>query len=219
MSLIVFELRDAFRRLMARPGYSLLSLAVLTGGLASFLMMLMLVDAFILKPLPFPESDRLVAVRYAHADNPSDLQGIPGSALRKLREESTQLDALAAYTEATVTLRDEVGPARYSGAVVSPGLFELLGARAAIGRTLGPSDAQEGAPMTVVLSDKVWRDRFAADPGVIGKAIHVNSRPATVVGVMSPGFGFPWRQEVWIPAQLPANATPDEFGFLAIGHM
>ena len=219
MSLIAFELRDAFRRLMARPGYSLLSLAVLAGGLASFLMMLSLVDAFIVKPLPFPEVERLVSVTYARAGETTDLQSIPGSRLRQMLGESKQLDALAGYTEATVNLRDDAGPVRYDGCFVSPGLFELIGARAAIGRVFGASDGEAGAPLTVVLSDQVWRDRFGADPNVIGKSIHANSRPATVIGVMPPRFGFPQRQQVWVPAQFPATATENEFGYLAIGRM
>ena len=89
MKLIAFELRDAFRRLLARPGYSMLSLLVLTGGLGSFLLMLSLVDAFILKPTPFPDADRLVSVTYARSEQRSDLQGIPGSRVRELRGAGT----------------------------------------------------------------------------------------------------------------------------------
>ena len=219
MSAMTFEIRDAFRRLLARPGYSLLSLAVLTGGLASFLLMLSMVEAFILKPLPFPEAERLVAVSYARAEDTQDLQAIPGSRLRAMLEESTQLDALGAYGQANIKVSDEAGPVRYEGSYASPGLFELLGARAALGRTFAEHDGIVGAPLTVVLSDSVWRDRFAADRNVIGKAVHANTQPATVIGVMPPGFGFPQRDQVWLPARLPASAAPDELGFLAIGHL
>jgi predicted permease len=78
-----------------------------------------------------------------------------------------------------------------------------------LGRTLRATDDREGAALAVVLSDAIWRDRYGRDPGVIGKAIHANAQPATIVGVMPPGFAFPYNQAVWIPARLPANGAID----------
>jgi len=215
---IRFELRDAVRRLFQRPATSALSLLVLTCGLGSFLMMLALLDAFVLKPMPFPDVERLVAFSYARDDNPSDVQYVPGNRMQELRSSSTQFEATGAFTSGTINLRDASGPVRYDGAFVTHELFGLLGVAPALGRGFVAADNAPGAADTVVLSHDVWRDRFGAKAEVIGSTVYANARPATVIGVMPPGFGFPERNQVWMSARLE-GATSGDRSYEAIGRL
>lgn len=215
--LILVEARAAVRRLLQHPQRSLLALAVLSCGLASFLMTLSLLDAFVLKPLPVANAERLVALSYARSDNDSNIQQLPAPRMAELRTRLTALERSAAFTAATVNLRDDHGVERYNGALVSGELFGLLGVQPVLGRAFSAEDDRPGAAQTVLLSDAVWRDRFERAPDVLGKAVVVNGRPTTVIGVLPPGFGFPERTQLWVPAQLDPTAPSRDLSLEGLG--
>lgn len=214
---LVAEARAAARRLLKRPQRSLLALTVLSCGLASFLMTLSLLDAFVLKPLPVARAERLVALSYARRDNDSNIQYLPAPRMAELRPRLTALERSAAFTPATVNLRDDHGVNRYNGALVTGELFGLLGVQPVLGRSFSAEDDRPGAAQTVLLSDGVWRDRFERRADVIGTSVVVNGRPATVIGVLPAGFGFPERTQLWVPAQLDPVAPDRDVALEGLG--
>jgi len=202
------ELRHAARRLLSRPGYTALSLAVLGLGLAAMLFLLGAVNGMVLEPLPFPEADRLVAIGYER-DSGIGIGDLDSADYATLKRELRGVDAFAVYGEATVNLSLDSGPVRYDGVLISAELLPLLGVRPILGRAFGAEDDQPGAPLTVLLGERVWRNAFGADPAVIGKPVRANGEAATIIGVLPADFAFPRIGQVYVPRRL---APGDEFG-------
>jgi putative ABC transport system permease protein len=119
--------------------------------------------------------------------------------LRDFREANRTLSSIEAFTGRTLTLADgRSEPERFNGAVITAGLFGLLGTPPALGRDFRPDDDRAGAERVVMLSDEVWRLRYASDRSIVGRAISINGMPHTVIGVMPPRFMFPETQRLWV---------------------
>jgi len=168
------------------------------------------VDAVLVRPLPYPRPDRLVAV---WETTPSAAKGQLSAADFTDFATSGAFEELAAYVPWSMNLTGGDAAARLSGTLVVGDLFRVLGVPAALGRTLGPADAGPSAPRTAVLSHTLWQGRFAGDAGVLGRDVTIDGRPATVVGVMPEGFAFPARDtDVWMPLALTAENRADRTG-------
>lgn len=199
-------MRNAWRRLAARPGHTLVSVLVLTLGLMAALFLFGAVNSMLLRPLPFPQADRLVALGWGQAGFMDDLEPLDARQWLVLREGMTVFEDVAVDGGmATVTLADGERVSRYGGAVFDHRLLPLLGVRPLLGRGFTAGDDRPGAPLVVLLGEKVWRNDFAADPAVLGRAVRVNGQPATVVGVLPAWFAYPYDQEVWLPRRLSAD--------------
>ena len=202
----VREFRDAVRRLMARPGYALLSVAVLALGLGAVLFMFSVLDHLVLRPLPFPNADRLVAIGHAR-DGAGNVGYLRSRDLAQITETLRGVDAYGIWTETTVAI-GRGGPfaaRQYQSSAMSAEVLPLLGVRPALGRAFSEADDRPGAELTLLLSDTVWREDFGADPAVLGQRLTVNGEPATVIGVMPPGFAFPYVDRVWLPRRFAAD--------------
>ena len=197
------ELRNALRRLIARPGYTALSLAVLGLGLGAMLFMLSMVNSIVLEPLPFPEPERLVAMGHTR-DGSSTIGNLTSADLGRLQPELRAVDAVGLYSTLTVALARGGGelPVRYDGSSLSASMFGLIGVQPILGRPFSADDDRPGAPLTVLLGDAAWRSEFEADPGVIGRAVRVNGEDATIIGVMPPDFAFPYTAQAWLPRRF-----------------
>jgi predicted permease len=183
------DLRSAMRTLAARPGFTVtivITLALATGAGAA---MFAIVDAVLLRPLPF--SDRAVWVGSFRADNPDAPFTLPE--FMDYRERAQTLDGLAAYGYWTASLASDGVTERFQGARMSANAFDVLGATAAAGRLLQDDDDRAGADRVVVISHRLWRDRFGAAPDIAGRRVRINAEPYTVVGVLPPGFSLPLR--------------------------
>lgn len=204
--MILHELRTASRRLLARPGVSALSIGVLALGLGALLFLLGAVNGFVLQPLPFPDGERLVAIG-ERPDGDIGIEGLGGDDFLRLRAELRSLAAIELYAEVSANLAAGGGslPQRYNGTWASAGLLEQLGVPPLLGRGFSAEDDRPGAPLVLLLSDRVWRNDFGADPAVLGRVIRANGEAATVIGVMPPGFAFPAQGEVWLPRRLAAG--------------
>ncbi|MFP3941429.1 MAG: ABC transporter permease, partial [Thermoanaerobaculia bacterium] len=170
----------------------------------STIFMFGVLKAYVLTPLPFPESQELMHLGMEDpARGEEDLEVYPLDFL-DWREHQRSFTDLAGYYEGTVNLSGPGSdrPERYQGAFLTGNAFELLGAEPHRGRTLEPRDSLPGAPDVVLLGHGPWRNRYQADPDVVGRTIRVNGREATVVGVMPRGFAFPLDQAVWVPLKL-----------------
>jgi predicted permease len=203
------ELRNGLRQLSRRSAHSALIVAVLATGLGATLFVLVVIDALVLRPMPFPDGERLVQIGESDHNAPGFLDPMNSQDLLDLRAGLTRFDAIESYAGATLNLADGERVERYDGQVVSGGLFALVGVEAQLGRTLNAADDRPGAPLRVVISDRVWRQRFGAAPDVLGRPVRVNLQPAEIVGVMPPGFTFPYISDVWTAARY-AHGQPIE---------
>lgn len=216
------ELRNGLRQLTRRAAHSALIIAVLSVGLGATLFVLVAIDAMILRPMPFPHAERLVQIGET-GDAFGRLDQMNSQDLIELRAAVSQFETLESFSGGTMNIADGSRVERYDGQFVSGGLFDLLGAKAQLGRTINRSDDQPGTSLRVVISDHVWRQRFAADPAVIGKAVQLNAEPAEIVGVMPPRFAFPFESEVWAAARYAAGQPIEQqrettvLGLLRVG--
>jgi predicted permease len=199
---LVQDVRFAARALARRPSFLAITVLTLALGIGANAAIFSVVDAVLLKPLPFADPDRLVSVW-------PDGAMMPG-VFEQVRDGNTTLDPIAGYSRgAAVSMTGGSEPARLVQAEVTGRFFEVLGARAEIGRALVDGEDRPGRDRVAVLGHALWRQRFGGDPGVIGRTIVVDGTSRVVVGVMPAAFHFPSpRIDFWVPVALdgsPAN--------------
>jgi putative ABC transport system permease protein len=199
MSPLVDDLRHSLRVLRKTPGLTALAILTLAWGIGSCTSAFSLINAFLLRPLPFPDAGRLVHVwatdRVQH--EPRVRVSVPD--YLDFRDRSRDVADLAAFTYREATLTTGAEPETLAACNVSGNTFQVLGVNAANGRTLGPDDARPGRTSVVVVSTGLWKRRFGGQP-LIGRTIDLDGVPHTVVGIMSESFAFPLNTtDVWIP--------------------
>jgi predicted permease len=191
MRSFVDDLRQAVRVLAKRPRLVAAIAVPLALGIGANTAIFGMVDGVLFRPLPVREPDRLARVYAVYPDMPDSLNGSAYPVYLEYRDGSPAFDGLAAFSDAgPVNLATGSGGAeRVQCSAVTGNFFEVLGVRAAHGRTIERADdGAPGASPVVVLSDRVWRHRFGADPSVVGSSLRLNGREFTVVGVTPAGF-------------------------------
>ena len=182
--MIVREFREAWRRLARRPGYALLSVAVLGVGLGVTLFLFSLVNTLILEPLPVPHPERLMALgEPSHSGN--GIGSLDSDQYLALRDGLRSADEVGAYVPIGAGVEENGGARYYPGSRVTASMMPLLGVTPLLGRGLLPSDEAPGAADVVLLGENLWRRGFKADPHIAGRAVRINGEWATVVGVVS----------------------------------
>ncbi|GAB3781601.1 ABC transporter permease [Dyella agri] len=208
---VVRELREAWRRLMRRPGYALLSVGMLGVGLGVVLFLFGLVNTMILRPLPFPQADRLVAIG-EQSSNGYGIGYIDSDQYLQLQGHLRSVDMFGAYAVTGVNLDSGAGADFSRGTLLTASMMELLGVKPILGRGFITSDEVPGAAPVVLLGETLWRHDFHADPHIVGRAVQVNGEPATVVGVLPADFGFPQASRLWMPLRLKQQQYLDIHG-------
>lgn len=207
------EIRRCLRSFARNPlftGVAVLTLSLGTGAAIAFFT---LINAVLLRPLPFPDADRLVTLAWSENDGRNDGNdgrnlGLSGPLYFRYADESRTLDAVAGYENGPANFSDPDDPQRVAAARVTPALFDVLQTPPRLGRTLAAADVQPDAPPVVVLGDAVWRVRFGADPGVVGRIVDIDATRTEVVGVMPPGFTFPGSETaLWRPLRIDRETT------------
>jgi predicted permease len=193
--------RDLFhsvRSLLGSPGFTLTAILLVTIGVGANVAIFTLANFVLVRPLPFPEPERLMRVWERHAGY-SKMELSPAN-YRDMIASSTSFTALAAYNGNSMSLVGQGEPQRIEGASVTGNLFSTLGRPALIGRYFNQQDDQAGAPGTVVLSYALWQTAFGGDPNMVGKPVSLDNQPYTVIGVMPHDFRFPARDtQFWTP--------------------
>jgi len=213
MGSIALDLRYALRSLVRRPGYALLTVGVLTLAIAGNTTVFSALNAFLLRPLPYPDHDRVVMVF-----NSMPKMGLAtgGSSIPDYldRRAAQSLADLAIVTPASRALTGGDAAVRLSAVRASPSLFNVLGVPAALGRVFTEQEGTVGNEHVVLLSDALWRTRFGARSDIVGADVELDGQPHRVVGVMPAGFGFPDRTvDAWLPfAFTPRQMTDEERG-------
>jgi putative ABC transport system permease protein len=197
------------RMLARQPGFTAVAILTIALGVGGATAIFSVADAVVLRPLPYGDTDAVFLLRQSDLKKNHPFVELSYPAFTAWRDRSRSFESLAAMPSVNLgfILSGRGEPASLEGRWVSASLFEMLGARAALGRVLSPDDDRPGAPLVVVLSDSLWRERFGADPAVVGQSVTLDDRPHTVVGVMPPSFAYPARAELWtaIGASAPAG--------------
>ena len=209
------QLRLVCRRGLAHPAFTLISLATLAIGIGANVAIFAVVNAVLLRPLPLPDSERLVLLRHA-APGLAQLDELPMSdpLYFLYAEQSRTLESVAVYRNEQASFTGRDNPQRVEASSVTASFFDVMRTPPRLGRTFGAEDDRPGAAPVILLSDGLWRTRFGADPGVIGRVVDLAGERAEVIGVMPPGFSFSRpAAELWRPIRLDReNAQLGAFG-------
>jgi putative ABC transport system permease protein len=202
------DVRYGLRMLVKNPGFTAVAVLTLALGIGANTAIFSFVDAVLLEPVPFPHPEQIVQVW----EKPPDEHRNVISTLTFLdwRNQNTVFEAMAAQTGGSMTLSGSDIPVQLRVARVSAPFFSILRAEPQLGRTFAPDEDQLGKQHEVVLSHRIWENRFGADPGIIGRSIQLNGEAYTVTGVMPSGtFDREW-QDLWTPlAFQPKEMTRD----------
>src|SRR5690625_36422 len=215
------NLRYAFRSLRRSPGFTGIAVLILALGIGATTAIFAVLDSVALRPLSFPESERLVWIESpVPGVGPDAVFGLSAAGYFHLREENRTFEEIGVYAGAFGALQFNLTgtgePQRVAGASVSASLFEVLRARPLLGRLIGPEDDRPGAPSVAVLGYGLWQREFGGDPGAIGSIVYLNEAAVEIVGILEPGIELPDRRaDLWIPHQLDPAATPVNSHYLA----
>jgi predicted permease len=200
MRSLLQDVRYAVRTLARSPGFTLAAVATLAVGIGANAAIFSLVRGVLLRPLPFPQPERLVSLWEANdAKGFSRMVASPPNYL-DWKAQSRSYESMGAFTDTTLVVAERGGAERLDGAAVTSGFFETLGVRPLHGRSFSESETSPGHPAVVVLGHGVWQRRFGGDPGIVGRTVRLDGEPFEVVGVMPASFRFPEAtHDFWIP--------------------
>jgi putative ABC transport system permease protein len=199
----IHDFRFAFRQIRKQPGFAVIATIVLGLGIGGSTAVFSVLYQALLKPLPYPDAQRLLFVHNFFPQNQVSVGGVSAFDFAEIRRHTDVFAGAGIFywNDLTLTGLDD---ARHINVVnASATLFDVLGANPQLGRTFSEAEDQYGAAGTTLLSDGLWRSAFGADPNVLGRIIYLNGAPFTVVGVMPRSFQFPSHEtQLWIPVAL-----------------
>ena len=210
--MLLQDVRYAWRSLIKTPGFTAIAVACLALGIGINTTIFSVVDGVMLQPYPYKDPEQIVVLNGRNQQLRVSRGNISYADYKDYRDQSATVASLAAFSRRSLTISDSSSePTRYDGCTVTWNLFSLLGQPPVLGRDFGPEDDRPGAEPVIMLSHEVWQTRYAGDAGVVGRAISVNGRPHTIIGVMPPRFAFPETQRLWVPiAEYGEKMSRDE---------
>ena len=210
--MLLQDVRYAWRSLTKTPGFTAIAVTCLALGIGINTTIFSVVDGVMLQPYPYKDPQQIAVLNGQNQRLHVNRGNISYADYKDFRDQSATVLSLAAFSRRSLTISDGASePTRYDGCTVTWNLFSLLGQPPAIGRDFGPEDDRPGAEPVIMLSHEVWQTRYSADAGVVGRAISVNGRPHTIIGVMPPRFAFPETQRLWVPiAEYGEKMSRDE---------
>jgi predicted permease len=215
------DLRYAARMLRNNPGFTAVATLTLAMGIGANTAIFSIVNAVVLRPLPYKDSSRIVTFHTKTSMFPAFTLPLTWPAFQEVRAQATPLEEATAYWETDRTLTGRDQPEVLPVTAISGGFFEELGGSAEQGRLLSEQDHQPEQDRVAVISDSLWRTRFATDPAIIGRQLVLDKEIYTVVGVAAKGFAFPEGSEVWLPLSLTPEIqrNPMFFRFDVLGKL
>ena len=212
MTTLFQDMRYGLRLLLKSPGFSIMAILSLALGVGANTAIFSIVNAVLLRSLPFPHADRLVKIVALNRGVGVRDIGFSVPELDDLRTSAGVFDEVAETGAGDTNLTGSERPQRLELAVVSANYFSMLGASAHIGRVFGPGDEAQGFAEAIVISDSLWARAFGRDPGILGRTVQLDNDPYTIVGVLPPGFRHPGPAatdvEVWATTGFRANPFP-----------
>jgi predicted permease len=214
---VIQDLRYGLRSMRKTPAFFVITALTLAIGIGASIAVFSLVNAVLLQPLPYTNAGRVVMLwRQGQLAGIDDMPFAPGE-YSILARSATAFQNLGAFKKDSFNLTGVSDPELLEGVRVTAGFFPALGVAPALGRTFTVEEDQSGRERVVMLSYRLWRSRFGADPGIVGKTVHLNDSPYSVIGVMPPSFQFPNQEgipslldlpretQLWVPLALPTN--------------
>jgi predicted permease len=193
MGILIQDMRYALRTLLKSTGFVAIAVLTLALGIGANVAIFALVNAVLLQPLPFPQPERLVRIFDDLNGAGAKDVGMSVPELEDLRQRSGVFEQISAVFPVSTALTGGDRAERIEMLGISPNYFQLLGARAAVGRVIEEADRVPGFVDGVVISDGLWKRQFGGNPGVIGRRVRVDEDGYTIIGVMPPGFRHPGR--------------------------
>jgi putative ABC transport system permease protein len=210
MDNLIQDVRYAIRTLLKSPGFTAVAVLTLALGIGATTAIFSVIDAVLLRPLPYAQPDRLVVVNHFYPSLNNLRAGVSVPGFRDYSARRDVFETSAVATGAAMNLTGAGEPERINVVRVSGDFFATFGAGAALGRTLRPDEAQAGHNRVVVLASGFWKRKFGGDPGVLGRMLRLNDEDFRIVGVMPPSFRdfFARRADLWTPIVF----QPADFG-------
>jgi len=195
------------RMLRKAPGFTAIAILTLALGIGATTAIFSVADAMLWKPVPLPHLESLVLALQGVPDDENHWDSLPPADVEDIRRQSSSFESLASWDDGLANIVGAGGePRRVYQILVTANFFHVMGVQPAIGRGFQAGEDQPGNELEVVLSDKLWRNGFGADAGVVGKTIRLDDQDYLVTGVMPPKFDFPLAAEIWTPLAL----TPED---------
>ena len=212
------DVRIGTRVLIKEKGFCALAVTVIALGICGVTTMFSVVNGTMLRGFAFPTADRLTSVQFIDPSQ-TNFFGVASQVYaldyEEMRANQKSFEHLAAYINgATVNCTYEGNPQRYTGGYVTESFNKILGVAPVMGRDFAAADNAPGASKVALIGYKLWQRDFGSRPDIVGQAVRLNGRPATIIGVMPPGFAFPGNEEIWIPlfSEFPPRPRNDRSG-------
>jgi putative ABC transport system permease protein len=224
MDWVMREYAQALRRLRRSPGFAMAAVLTIALGIGSASAVFSVVNAVLLRPLPYAEPDRLIALEGKRSDSEISMSWLD---LQDYRERNHTFESIAGFVSQSFTLT-EGGPAeQVRGQMVTSDLFRVVRTEPVLGRDFTAQNDRPGGERVAVIGNALWQRRYGGDPGIVGRTVLMNSEPYTVIGVMPAGFEFPGgivygSAEIWVPIGLVSGGWTDRDdhpGLYAIGRL
>lgn len=204
MTSLLHDVKYGFRMLIKKPGFAVIAVLILAVGIGANITMFSFVNAYLLRPMPYNDAERLVDFTDTHTT--FGRMSISYSNFLDWKKQNQTFEEMACYRSTRCTVKGTDTPERVRGMQVNANLFPMLGARAALGRLFNQTDDRAGAERTVILSPGLWQRRFGGTSDAIGKTLVLDNEPHIIIGVLPESFVFPpFRQEpveFWTPIGL-----------------
>jgi len=214
----VHELRYAIRALVKTPAFTAVVVLTLALGIGANTAIFSVVDAVLLRPLPYPESDRIVSFAWLRPSG-VDPANVSPLTFQYWREHARAFDGFAVTSDGRFTMVSGNAAERVKGVSGTAELFKVLGVAPAVGRGFLPEECEPGAPHVAVISHGMWRRVFGAAPDAVGKSITLNDRPYTVIGVMPAAFTYEPAVDLWYPLQLRIDPRDRGSNYTVMGRL
>ena len=205
MQSVLQDLRYGARMLLNRPVFTIVTIVTLALGIGANTAIFSVVDAVLLRTLPYPEPERLVVV--AERAPGGNRMGVAYPNYRDLREQAQSFSEMAGYRASLFNLTGVDKPLRLQARLVSWNFFSILGVQPQLGRTFVTDDDKTGAPRTTLLSHSMWDKTFGRDAAIIGKTIFLDGNDYAVIGVLPAGFEFFSRDDLFIPLEVSISSN------------
>ena len=208
METLIRDMQYGARMLIRHRGLTVVAIVTLALGIGANTAIFSVVNAVLLRPLPFAEPEQLVVALTKTSKQPRNWVSYPD--LRDWREQSQLFSEFAGFAAQSVNLTGTEQPDRLVGSFVTDNFFKTLKVDVALGRGFMPGEDQPEAQRVIIASHTVWRDRFGADPNLLGRSLILNGQPHTVIGVLPESFHFQWGDaDVWMPIRSYPNFSDD----------
>jgi len=206
MDILLADLKQSARRLLKTPGFTIAALVTLALGIGANVAIFTMVNGIVLRPLPYPDADRLVSVRHTAPGLGVDVMEMSMGTYVHYTTNANLIESAGVLIMAAVNITGDGDPERLEGVGITHTFLPTLGVEPILGRAFTAEDDRVGTPSNVIISHAMWQQRFGGDANVIGKLVTLQGEDREIIGVMPAGFAFPSPGvSVYLPMKVPES--------------